>query len=277
MNNFESIEEKFTEKNELTIKTIQIPPLKTLSTALKDLFIEVNMIFTKNGIYILQMDKSNNVLFNMELLAEKFEFYNIKKSKIIITYNSCNFNYLIESINDGDVLTIYIEECDYLDGIVSYLTLRFENKKSNRCTTQKLKLQDSEIEDLVYPEVTFSSIITFPSEEFSGIIKYLHKKYEKVEIKSVGNELYFISKNECFNVSIKLVENEKNLKFINKPDPTIVFQNEYLLKHLNSFIKCTNLSPSIELMLENSLPLVIKYHVADLGKILLCLVNHTQK
>jgi len=43
------------------------------------------------------------------------------------------------------------------------------------------------------------------------------------------------------------------------------------LKNLGYFIKCTNLCSQIEMYLENDLPLVVKYYVASLGEIKLCL------
>ena len=42
-------------------------------------------------------------------------------------------------------------------------------------------------------------------------------------------------------------------------------------KHLVSYCKCTNLCNSIELFLKNDYPLIIKYAVASLGEIKLCL------
>ena len=56
-----------------------------------------------------------------------------------------------------------------------------------------------------------------------------------------------------------------------KPDSSAVIQGEFSLKNLSYFIKCTNLCSSIEVYLENDLPLVVKYAVASLGSIKLCL------
>jgi proliferating cell nuclear antigen len=56
-----------------------------------------------------------------------------------------------------------------------------------------------------------------------------------------------------------------------KQDVTKVIQGEFSLKNLGYFIKCTNLCQQIEIYLENDLPLVVKYDVASLGTIRLCL------
>ena len=72
-------------------------------------------------------------------------------------------------------------------------------------------------------------------------------------------------------VTITRSECDGNLEYIQKQDSTKVTQGEFPLKYLSYFIKCTNLCNSIELMLENDLPLVVKYSVASLGDIKLCL------
>ena len=43
---------------------------------------------------------------------------------------------------------MYIENVDYLDGIVSHLTLKFENGDIKQCKTQKLRLIEPDHEEL---------------------------------------------------------------------------------------------------------------------------------
>ena len=61
------------------------------------------------------------------------------------------------------------------------------------------------------------------------------------------------------------------MEFIQKQESSKIIQGVFSLKNLGYFIKCTNLCSQIELYLENNLPLVIKYNVASLGEIKLCL------
>ena len=61
------------------------------------------------------------------------------------------------------------------------------------------------------------------------------------------------------------------MEFIQKQNSTAVIQGEFSLKNLGYFIKCTNLCSSIEMYLENNLPLIVRYSVASLGEIKLCL------
>ena len=261
-----------TDNNVLTIKTVQIAPFRTLMIALKDILLETNISFQPDGIRIVNMDKSHTILVHLYLAASNFEFYECKKDKIIIGVNMFHLFKLINSIDNDDTLTIYIENNDYYDGIVSYLALKFENGDIKQCKTQKLKLIEPEQDELEVPDVKFSSIINLPSADFQKIIRDLSCISEKLEIKSVGSELIFKCQGQFASAEIHRAEADESMKFILKQDSTKVIQGEFSLKNLGYFIKCTNLCPQIELYLENDLPLVVKYNVASLGEILLALV-----
>ena len=56
-NNYDTID-----NNVLTIKTVQISPFRILMTALKDILLETTIIFTKQGIKIISMDKTHTIL-----------------------------------------------------------------------------------------------------------------------------------------------------------------------------------------------------------------------
>jgi proliferating cell nuclear antigen len=261
-----------TDNNVLTIKTVQIAPFRTLMTALKDILLETNISFQPDGIRIINMDKSHTILVHLYLAASNFEFYECKKEKIIIGVNMFHLFKLINSIDNDDTLTIYIENNDYFDGIVSHLALKFENGEIKQCKTQKLKLIEPEQDELEVPDVKFSSIINLPSSDFQKIIRDLSCISEKLEIKSVGNELIFKCQGQFASAEIHRAEVDESMKFILKQDSSKVIQGEFSLKNLGYFIKCTNLCPQIEVYLENDLPLVVKYDVASLGSIKLGLV-----
>lgn len=257
----------------LEIKTVQIAPFRTLMTALKDILIETNITFQKDGIRIVNMDKSHTILAHLFLDATKFEYYYCKFAKITIGVNMFHLFKLINSIDNDDTLTIYIEESEYCDGIVDYLGLKFENGDIKQCKNQKLKLIEPDEEELELPEIQFSSIITLPSSDFQKIIRDLSNISERLEIKSVGNELIFKCQGPFAMCEIRRTESDGVMEFIKNDKDKKIIQGEYSLKNLGYFIKCTNLCNSIEMFLENDLPLIVKYDVASLGKILLCLAS----
>ena len=61
--------------NVLVIKTVQIAPVRTMMCALKEILIETNITFQKDGIRIINMDKSHTMLAHMFLEAVNFELY----------------------------------------------------------------------------------------------------------------------------------------------------------------------------------------------------------
>jgi proliferating cell nuclear antigen len=252
------------------MKTVQIAPFRTLMTALKDILLETNISFQPDGIRIINMDKSHTILVHLYLAAQNFEFYECKKEKIIIGVNMFHLFKLINSIDNDDTLTMYIENGDYNDGIVSHLTLKFENGEIKQCKTQKLRLIEPEPEELEYPDVKFSSVINLPSTDFQKIIRDLSCISDKLEIKSVGNELIFKCSGQFASAEIHRAESDGSMEFITKQDSSKIIQGEFSLKNLSYFIKCTNLCSQIELFLKNDLPLVVKYNVASLGEVKMC-------
>ncbi len=257
--------------NVLTIKTIQIAPFRTLMTALKDILLETNITFKKDGIRIINMDKSHTMLAHLFLEAENFEHYECNKEKIIVGVNMFHLFKLINSIDNDDTLTIYIENNDYVDGIVTYLGLKFENGDIKQCKTQKLRLIEPDTDEFEEPYVSFSSVINLPSSDFQKIIRDLSCISETLEIKSIGNELIFKCNGQFATAEVKREESTGGMEFIKKQDSNKIIQGEFSLKNLGYFIKCTNLCSQIEMYLENDLPLVVKYYVASLGTIKLLL------
>jgi len=120
---------------------------------------------------IVNMDKSHTILVHLHLLSDHFERFQCNKEKIIIGVNMAHLFKLINTIDNDETLSIYIEEEDYNSGIVENLTLKFENKNKEQCKIQKLKLIEPDNEDLDIPDVKFSSIINLPSSDFQKLFE----------------------------------------------------------------------------------------------------------
>jgi proliferating cell nuclear antigen len=94
---------------------------------------------------------------------------------------------------------------------------------------------------------------------------------DRIEIKSVGNDLIFSCEGNFASSQIYRSESDGYMEFIQKPDASVIIQGEFSLKSLAHFIKCTPLCSHLEMYLGNDLPLIVKYDVASLGEIKLCL------
>lgn len=257
--------------NVLTVQTVQIAPVRTLMTALKDILLETNIMFTPEGIKIINMDKSHTILAHLSLHADRFEFYECKKDKVVIGVNMLHLYKLINTIDTDDTLTIYIDEADYTDGVVQYLGLKFENGDIKQQKVQKLRLIEPEMDELAVPDVKFSSVLNLPAADFQKIIRDLSCISDKIEIRSIatpdGAELIFKCRGAFAEAEIRRAESDGSMEYVQKQEEHKIIQGEFSLKNLGYFIKCTNLCNTIEIYLENNLPLVVKYNVASLGEI----------
>jgi proliferating cell nuclear antigen len=257
--------------NVLTIKTVQIQPIRNMITAIKDILTDATITFTKDGLKIINFDKTHTILVNVNLNAQKFEQYNCQPDKIIVCANTLHLFKVISTMSNDDILSMYIDKNDYHEGIVSHLGLQYDNGDIKQCYSQKLRLIEPDTEELVVPDVDYSTVINLPTADFQKIIRDLNGISDRIEIKSVGNELIFSCDGNFASSRIYRSESDGYMEFIQKPDATVIIQGEFSLKSLSHFIKCTPLCSHLEMYLGNDLPLIVKYDVASLGEIKLCL------
>ena len=245
------------------IKTIQSSAIKCMVEALKELLTDTVLEITESGIKIVTMDNAHIILVHLKLHADKFEYYKCNKP-ISIGVNMLNLYKIIKTINNNDILSLFIYEND-----LNHLGIKLENAEKNTRTTYKINLLDLNNETFDIPEVTFNSVITLPSNDFQKITRDMNNLADFVEIKNVNNEFILTCNGDFCSQETVLSDNDNVQISCEKPDDII--QGNFSLKYLVLFTKCTNLSNNVELYLKNDYPLIIKYTVASLGEIKLCL------
>ena len=185
------------------------------------------MDFLKDLIEINNLDYLKDLAKEKKLDQEKTEQfiqkYNKRNNRLFI---SCK-QYKIDDYKD------IIQKDHYNDGIVNYLGLKFENGDIKQCKTQKLRLIEPDHEELQVPDVEFSSIINLPSSDFQKIIRDLSPLSDKLEIKSLANELIFKCAGSFATAEIRRAESDGSLEFQLKPDNSKIIQGEFSLKNLN--------------------------------------------
>ena len=257
----------------LEIESVQVSPIRNMITALKDVLTDASITFTDKGMKIINFDKTHTILVNVLLHANKFEHYRCDPDKILVCANTLHLFKLISTMSNDDTLSIYIDKSDYHDGVVSHLGLQYENGDIKQFYTQKLRLIDPDTEELEMPNVEYSTVINMPTTDFQKIIRDMNGISDRIEIKSVGNDLIFSCDGNFASSRIYRTESDGNMNFINKPDASVVVQGEFSLKSLSHFIKCTPLCSNLEIYIGNDLPLIVKYDVASLGTMKLCLAS----
>lgn len=254
----------------LEIKTVQSQAFKILIEALKELLTDTCIEFDETGMKIISTDTSCCVLVHLKLKAANFEYF-MCKSKIVIGVNMLNLYKLIRTINSNDTLTLYIEEND-----PNHLAIKIENGEKNSKTTYKLNLLDMDNPNISADTVEFNSVITLPSVDFQKFARDMHNIAENIEIKNVGNQLLLNCVGDFCSQETVIMDNDNGIntittnKKINNKNCEIV-QGVFSLKYLVLFSKCTGLSSTVELLLKNDYPLVIRYMVASLGEVKFCI------
>jgi len=257
------------EKYIFNIKTVQSGAVRILFEALKEILTDGNITIDQNGIKLIAMDSTHSVLIHLKLEAQNFEFFNCN-TPITIGLNMLNLFKLIKTMTNSETLTLFIEKNNE-----NQLGIIIHNSEKNSQTTYKLNLLDIQEDEISIPPAEFETELTLPSCDFQKIIRDMINIGEDIEITSIGNQLKLICNGEFAHQETVLGETTNGLKFSTTQSPELPIQGVFSLKYLLLFTKCTNLCNQIQFYIKNDYPLVIKYAVASLGSIKLCLAPNT--
>jgi len=253
----------------MNIKTIQAPIFKQVVDALKDILTDVNLEIDKSGLKIVAMDNTNIVLIHLKLEAEKFEEYFCEK-KMYIGICMLKLHMLIKTIGTNDLLVLYVKKDE-----PNSLGIKIINNEKNVETNYKLSTLDIDVLNIEIPPVDFHTIITMPSAYLQKIIRDMHNLAEYIEIRNVADQLVLSCDGDfCTQETILGTEKSNNITICkNNSEDTAqeIIQGVFSLKYLAIFTKCTNLCSNVEIYLKNSYPIILKYSIASLGEIKLCL------
>jgi len=253
----------------LNIKTIQSPVFKQVIDALKDILTDVNLEIDDSGVKIVAMDNNNIVLIHLKLEADKFEEYFCEK-KMYVGVCMLKLHMLIKTIGTNDLLTLYVLKDD-----PSNLGIKIVNNDKNVETNYKLSTLDIDVLNIDIPPVDFHTIITMPSTYLQKIIRDMHNLADYIEIRNVQDQLILSCKGDfCTQETILGTEKLQNITICKSKNDDMsqeIIQGVFSLKYLSIFTKCTNLCSNVEIYLKNSYPIILRYSIASLGEIKLCL------
>ena len=251
--------------NILEFHTVQASAFRILIEALKEILTDANFEFDDNGLKVVAMDSTHTVLVHLRLNSDNLEKY-FCKSKLVLGINLINFYKLMKILGNNDTLELFINDND-----LSVLNIIIRNSEKNSITNFKLNLMDLHEEQIEVPPPTFESVSTMPSVDFQKICRDMYNLSDELEIKSIGSQLIFSCKGQFAEQETSIGTSTNGLNFLQNEDSDKIIQGVYALKYLVLFSKCTNLCNSVELYLKNDFPLIIKYNIASLGEIKLCL------
>lgn len=254
----------------LELKTFQSSTFKQVIDALKEILTDVNFEFDRSGLKIIATDISHVVLIFAKMEGDKFEEYRCKHDKLHVGLNMLKLHMIIKTITNNDTLTLYIEEQD-----PNRLGIRIENPEKNYKTTYKLAMLDIDTQDYEIPPQNFLTTISMPSTYLQKIIRDMHNISEYIEIRNVGKQLFLSCKGEfCTQETVIGTENNLNIDIQkDENDSQEIIQGVFSLKYIATFTKCTNLCSMVEIFIKNRYPIILKYQIANLGEIKLCLAE----
>ena len=221
------------------------------------------MVFDADGIRMVAVNKSQNLLFHLRLNAEGFQVYKCKR-KCAIGLDTDKFHRILKSLSDGDILTFQINE-----GQDNELCIFVQNKKTLTYVNYKLNTLDIDETNVTIPDAHFDSVISIPSGHFQKIVRDHNNIGTTILIKSIKSSLVFETKGNFASQETVVGETEKGLSF-EKGSGEIV-QATYQLENLTTLTKCTNLCDDVTLYMKNGMPIIIKYKVVDMGEVKFCL------
>jgi len=250
-------------------KTVQTGAIRTLKEALKCILVEMSLIFDSNGIRMIAMDNTKTVLVHLRLYADKFEkySYNHNTDKFVIGLNTDHLYRIVRTATNDDTITFYVEENDS-----NTLGILLEDGEKRQITKYKLNLLDRDESDYEIPENEFNTHVTMPSLDFQKICRDMTLLGAKtVEIMNIGSSLTFSCKGHFASRTTVMGDSASEFS-IQKRSTDEIIKGDYSLPHLVLFTKCTNLCNNIEIHMKNKYFIMIRYVVANLGDIKLCLM-----
>ena len=258
------------ENYSMKLKTEQAGAFRILIEALKEILTEANFIFDETGIKLMAMDSTHTILIHMKLDCENFEYFHCPK-KLIIGVNMLNFFKLIKTMGNSETLTLFVDNDNE-----NKLGILIHNPEKNSKTTYRLNLLDINDENISIPPAEFETELSLPSTDFQKLIRDMINIGGHIEIKSIGSQLILNCNGDFASQETILGETNNGLKFNQVSPEELPIQGVFSLKYLILFTKCTNLCNQINLYIKNDYPLIIKYAVASLGSIKLCLAPNTE-
>ena len=218
------------------------------------------------GLRIMAVNKNSTILVHVKLDADKFDYYKCTKKKLVLGISLSSLQKYMKCMSNFDTITLAVDEDD-----INKLIIIFENVDKKEKKTFRLNLMDLEEEEIYVEPTQFPYSLSLPSQDFHKYCKDMHGITDKMEIQCTSKKVFIKGKGEQGTYDIELEESVGGLNIdVNTEDNKIV-QGLFEVKHLVLFTKCTTLCNLVTLFIKNNYPLVIKYAVAALGEIKICL------
>jgi proliferating cell nuclear antigen len=224
------------------------------------------------GLKINAVNKNKTIYIHVKLDADKFDYYECIEAEITLGINLSSLYRNLKCMTNVDTITLSLE-----DESREELKIMLENGEKNQKITSRLNLVDLEKLEYNIRPIKFPYKIDMPSVDFHNHCKNMMTFSNKMEIICTSKKVEFKCKGEQGVVCIEIGQADNGLSIASTDTETKIVQGEFELKFLVLFTKCTNLGQNVSLYLENDCVLIVKYDVAALGDIKLCLAPNRKE
>ena len=252
----------------LYLNTAQGNSIKTLTEALKEVLVDVNIEFDESGLKIHSMDPGQIAFVFLDLKSESFEEFYCPKP-LSIGVNMIALHKLLKTIGGKDTLKLFVTKENPEE-----LGIQIQNRDMKINNNIVYNLMDVGPVEFGYPDVTFDSHVTMPCGTFQKYCRELATLDNHVKVGITPEGIFSLEAEGSIGKSkIEIAESEKSEISIDVK-PSEEFSPEigkFSLKFLNLFCKSSTLSPALELSMQAEYPLFIVYKITSLGTCKYCL------
>jgi proliferating cell nuclear antigen PCNA len=218
------------------------------------------------GLKIHAINKSKTKFIHVKLNADKFDYYYCRDSRLILGINLINLCKYIKSMSNFDTITLAVEE-DNRDE----LKIILENSMKCQKITYRLHLVELDKMECEIKPIKFPYCIHMPSQDFHMYCKNMASFADNMQIICTSKKIEFRVDGEQGPIHVELGQTVNGLTIDSTNNCNKIVQGTYELKTLVLFTKCTGLCNNVSIYIENDCAIIVKYDVAALGNIKLCL------
>ena len=259
-----------TSKYKVYLRTVKASAIRTLSEALKEVLLETNMHFTKDGVKICAIDSMNIAFVNLRLDALKFDSYYCP-NRVSVGIRLTTFHKLLKTVGNNDIISLYIEKDSADDN--QNLGIQIYNKEKKVKRISKLTLIDLDEKTFSVPKMEFDNTFTVQCVDFQKYCRDLWNISENIDIfiKNEGDTLVMIAKGTESDQMIEIGGTKYDDEGEGEKEDDSQMIGSYKVKFLNLFCKSSSMCNTLQVSLKETYPIVLTYSVADIGEILFCL------
>ena len=273
----------------MEISVSQPARFKKIFDVLKELYVDLEVEFTKQGFGFLLADRSGSafVHLNVHNTPSNFPIYNCPESvKVCLSMEP--FCKLMHPLNNDYTLNLNIKPEEAKQPTELFVRMQDESQGTLQPSYKgSIKLSSSTEEQRQLDPFTFDRTAQIPSQKFKGYCNDLSWISDRIMVTIKATEIELRCKGDFADVAVQIpciLMPEKNRVVIDNGDTeplalpptetdisTTNVQTEgdvrgiFSLKYLKNFLKAQDLAGEVQVSLSNDGPLLLRFEMTDYG------------